>query len=419
LREHFQEEQTMSDGRIGDGMEHVQVLAGEIGKRNTGSEGERRAAEYMCEQLKSWGFAEVGTEPFQAKGWDFECCSLEAEGIGTLDALPIEYSGSTLEEGVEGELVVCESPGDVEMVEVRDRILLVNGGIPAAAALLERGAAGLIVASSDKPRAWHLIYGPEQPLAGKLPMVTVGFGDAVELLKRGVTRLRLKVKTTIGEVTGLNVVGTLPGQTARRLNVSGHYDSVVSGPAAADNATGAACALEVAHALSRQPLNSALDVAIFSAEEIGLYGAEAYVQGREELLQQTELGVYFDGQGDFLGRNNIHALGQEGLAEMVREISREIGYQVDVRHHFTGLDQVFLSAHGVPTLWFQRGPQLTWHTPADGVEDVSPEAMRRSIGAAVEILRQVDAQPDCFPGGIPEEQTRRIEEYLAKGAPVW
>lgn len=409
----------MIDGGMGDGMEHVQMLAGQIGKRNTGSEGERRAAEYMCQQLKSWGLEEVGTEPFQAKGWDFESCSLEAAGMGTLDALPIEYSGSTPEEGIEAELVVCESAGDVGMVEVRDKILLINDSIPAAAALLEGGAAGLIVASSNRSRAWHLIYGPEQPLAGKLPMVTIGFGDAVELLKRGVTRLRLQVETTIGEVTGLNVVGTLPGRSERRLNVSGHYDSVVSGPAAADNATGAACALEVVRALTRLPLDSAVDVAIFSAEEIGLYGAEAYVQGREKLLEKTELGVYFDGQGDFLGRNNIHALGQEGLAALVRQISQKIGYQVDVRHHFTGLDQVFLSAHGVPTLWFQRGPQLTWHTPADGVEDVSPQAMRRSIGAAVEILRQVDAQPNSFPGGIPEDQARRIEEYLAKGAPVW
>jgi len=409
----------MIDGEIGDGMEHVQVLAGEIGKRNTGSKGERRAAEYMCAQLESWGFAEVGTEPFQANGWDFESCSVEAEEMGTVDALPIEYSGSTPDQGAEGELVVCESPGDVGMVEVRNKILLVNDGIPAAEALLEGGAAGLIVAASNRSRAWHLIYGPEQPLAGKLPMVTVGFGDAVELLKRGVTKLRLKVKTTIGEVTGLNVVGSLPGQNARRLNISGHYDSVVSGPAAADNATGAACALEVAHALSQQPLSSALDVVIFSAEEIGLYGAEAYVQGRRESLQQTELGIYFDGQGDFLGRNNIHVLGQEKLSEMVSQISRTIGYQVDVRHHFTGLDQVFLSARGVPTLWFQRGPQLTWHTPADVVEDVSPEAMRRSIGAAVEIFRQVDANPGCFPGGIPEDQARRIEEYLANGAPVW
>lgn len=403
---------------IGDGMEHVKALAA-IGKRPTGFEGERKAAEYLCAQLEEWGLAGVGTEEFAARSWDFEVCRVEADGGGMLDALPIEFSASTGEEGVEGELVVFENPGDIESAEIQGKIVLTQGGVPAAEVLLDGGASGLIVVDPGKPRAWHLIYGPEKPLAGKLPMATLGFGDAVELLKRKAGRLKLQVATTIEEVTGLNVVASLPASGERRLNVSAHYDSVPSGPAAADNATGAACALEVVRALSRTQLEASVDLVLFSAEEIGLYGAGAYAEQHAESLKRTELGVYFDGQGDFLGRSHIHVLGQEGLADRVRELIAGVGYRADVQHHFTGLDQVFLSARGVPTLWFQRGPQLTWHTPADVVEDVSPEAMRAAIAAAVEVVRYAAENPDGFPGGIPEDQARRIEEYVRKGAPVW
>ena len=94
-------------------------------------------------------------------------------------------------------------------------------------------------------------------------------------------------------------------------------------------------------------------------------------------------------------------------------------YRADVQFHFTGLDQVFLSSCGVPTLWFQRSPQLTWHTRYDITEDVSPAAMRASIAAAVGLFRRAAADPDAFPGGIDAEQQKQIDDYVANGAPVW
>ena len=411
----------MTDDPIGDGLNHVRALADDIGKRPTGFPGEARAAAYLCEQLRGWGLQGVDTEPFAARSWDFDHCEVAAGSLGTLAALPIEFSASTPAAGITGELLVCESPGDVTTAEIRDRIVLVLGGLPAAEVLLSGGAAGLILVNPGKALAWHEIYGPTRPLADELPMVTLGFGDAVDLLRHRVESVTLRVQTTIADVTGHNVVGTLPaaGATDRRLNVSGHYDSVPASGAAADNATGTACAMEVVHALSRRPPDAHVDLVLFSAEEIGLYGAEAYAGAHAAELARTELGIYFDGQGDFLGRNNIHVMGQAGLADWVREHAADSGYRADVQHHFTGLDQVFLSAHGVPTLWFQRSPQLTWHTRADITADVCPDAMRTSIAAAVDLARAAAAEPGCFPAGIDDDQASQIRDYVAGGAPVW
>ena len=410
------------DAAIGDGMEHVRMLVDTIGKRPTGFEGERRAAEYMCGQLDSWGLVDVATEPFEARSWDYQVCRVETDATGPREAVPVEFTASTPPEGIEAELVVFEHSGDVRAGELTGKIALVMGGLPSDEVVLGGQTAAMIVANPAKALAWNEIYGSGRPLAGKLPMVTMGFGDAVDLVRHGARTLRLTSLTTIQDVAGLNVVGRIPaanGDEGRRLNVSAHYDSVPAGGAAADNATGTACALEVARALARQPLEMGVDVVLFSAEEIGLNGAAAYAGAHAEALGHTELGIYYDGQGDFLGRHNIHLLGQSGLVDLVRARIDELDYRADVQHHFTGLDNAYLSAAGVPTLWFQRGPQLTWHTAADVTEDVSPRAMRESIAAAVHIARHVAAHPGCFPAGIPDDQMQELREYVAKGVPAW
>ena len=45
--------------------------------------------------------------------------------------------------------------------------------------------------------------------------------------------------------------------------------------------------------------------------------------------------------------------------------------------------------------------------------------MRASIGAAVNIVQHVDANPGCFPAGIPDDQAQQIAEYVRDGAPCW
>ncbi len=396
----------------------MRYLADIIGKRPTGFAGEIRAAEYQCEQLEKWGCEGVGTEEFPARSWDFDLCRVSCEALGEIEALPIEFSASTPAGGLEAALEVREKPEADSGLE--GRIALFYNGLPDEKALLDSNPAGVILVTQEKALAWHQIVGPTSALAGRLPMVTLGFADGVDLVRHGVDRLKLEIETRIEDVTGRNVVATLPGASGeRRINISGHYDSVPAGGAAADNATGAACALEVVRSLSGLDLEATVDFVNFSAEEIGLYGAAAYAEAHARELAATELGIYFDGQGDFLGRNNIHIIGREGLVDLTRERCDAVGYPVDLQHHFTGLDQAFLSAHGVPTLWFQRGPQLTWHTRADVTEDVSPAAMRATIGAAVDIALHVDANPGCFPGGIPEDQAREAAEYVKNGAPCW
>ena len=269
----------MSSVTIGDGLDHVRYLADTIGKRPTGFAGEIRAAEYQCEQLEKWGCEGVGTEEFAARSWDFDLCRVSCGPLGEIEALPIEFSASTPAGGIEAELAVCEK-ADADAARIAGKIALFYNGLPEETALLESNPAGVILVTQEKALAWHQIVGPTAALAGRLPMVTLGFADGVDLVRHGVDRLKLEIDTRIEDVTGRNVVATLPGASGdRRINVSGHYDSVPAGGAAADNATGAACALEVVRSLSGLDLDATVDFVNFSAEEIGLYGS-GRVRGR-------------------------------------------------------------------------------------------------------------------------------------------
>ena len=87
---------------LGDGLNHVRHFVDTIGKRITGSEGERRAAEYQCQRLQAWGCEDVRCEPFAARGWDFDVCRVNCDELGTVEALPIEFSASTPAGGTGG-----------------------------------------------------------------------------------------------------------------------------------------------------------------------------------------------------------------------------------------------------------------------------------------------------------------------------
>ena len=124
------------EAAIQDGLDHVHMLVDTIGKRPTGFAGERRAAQYLCEQLQRWGLVDVGTEPFAARSWDFEVCRLESGTMEPIEGLPIEFSASTPPGGLEAELLVYESSDHVRSGEMAGKIVLVYGGMPADEVLL-------------------------------------------------------------------------------------------------------------------------------------------------------------------------------------------------------------------------------------------------------------------------------------------
>ena len=81
--------------------------------------------------------------------------------------------------------------------------------------------------------------------------------------------------------SGVNVVGTLAGDTSERVVVGAHYDHIPGCASADDNASGVAGVLEVARVLAGHRFHRTLVVACFDDEESGLLGSRAWMEAHQ------------------------------------------------------------------------------------------------------------------------------------------
>ena len=78
-----------------------------------------------------------------------------------------------------------------------------------------------------------------------------------------------------------NVIATRPGtDPTGTVILTGHYDTVLGSPGAADDGIAMGVLLETARALGTGPNRNTVMVLLTDAEEVGLHGAEAFVRER-------------------------------------------------------------------------------------------------------------------------------------------
>ena len=103
-----------------------------------------------------------------------------------------------------------------------------------------------------------------------------------------------------------NVIVTIPGTSDPDLVyvASSHFDSVVRGPGADDNSSGATALLEAARVLKHHPMPATIELAFFTGEEAGLLGSREYVR------LAIESGKHIVGalNNDMVGWTNDHRL---------------------------------------------------------------------------------------------------------------
>ena len=134
---------------------------------------------------------------------------------------------------------------------------------------------------------------------------------------------------TYGGATGYNLIADWPGgDTTDTLMIGGHLDSVTAGPGINDNGSGSATILEVAEQMAKvKPVNK-VRFAWWGAEELGLLGAEHYVEKLSE-AERKKIGLYlnfdmvgspnyvrfvYDGDNSRYGTDDGAATGPKGSA---------------------------------------------------------------------------------------------------------
>ena len=204
---------------------------------------------------------------------------------------------------------------------------------------------------------------------------------------------KINLKSEVKRVEAPNVVGILPGSDTKLRDeyvvYSAHWDHFGIGApdktgdtiynGALDNATGDACVLAIAEALSKlpagqRPRRSSLFL-FTTAEEQGLIGSEWYTRHPLVPLGKTAADVNLDSM-NVLGRtNDFIPLGAErsSLKAVVEAVARERGMRVspDARPEqgsFYRSDHFPFAKVGVPSISLKEGNDYVGHTKEWGAE---------------------------------------------------
>jgi Zn-dependent M28 family amino/carboxypeptidase len=278
------------------------------GTRAVGTEGYTESVDYVAGLLRAAGY-QVTLDEFQFQfifpallqqltpiNAVYETGAFTASGSGdvTGNVIPVDINLTGDRASTSG----CEAAdfAGLDFSGPNDIALIQRGTCTFAQKVLNAEAAGaeavIIFNQGNDPTREGLIVGTLAPAVVTVPVVGASFANGVALAQSGSTA---HVKVLPNETrTAANVIADLPGENADNVVMAGaHLDSVTAGPGINDDGSGAAANLETALMMAKvEPVNT-VRFAWWGAEELGLVGSTAYVDGLSQ-AERDRIALYLN-----------------------------------------------------------------------------------------------------------------------------
>ncbi|MFL6127690.1 MAG: M20/M25/M40 family metallo-hydrolase [Mycobacteriales bacterium] len=179
-------------------------------------------------------------------------------------------------------------PSDIALIQ-RGTCTFAEKAVNAQAAGAE---AVIIFNQGNDPSREGLIVGTLGTTPVGIAVVGASFADGVALSQPGSTA---HVKVIAPETrTEVNVLAELPGVNAGNVVMAGaHLDSVTGGPGINDDGSGSAALLETAVMMAKVKPQNTVRFAWWGAEELGLIGSTAYVDGLSQ-AERDKIALYLN-----------------------------------------------------------------------------------------------------------------------------
>ena len=400
----------------------VESVTTEVGARRMGTEGDRRVIAWSQAKFEELGFDRVWTEPVELdRGWHRGAASAEVLEPFAHDIVITALGYSV---GTDGDLVgeIVEFPSYDDLLAVPEgdslngKIAFVSYSMPdyvnpedgsnrgaygegtrargkGRVEAAKRGAEALIIRSvgTSHNRFGHTGsgYNYEEDVR-KIPAAAVSAPDAMllqNILRRGkpvVFKMNLTSKFT-GPQMSANIIGEITGRQDpdRFVALGAHVDSWDEGTGALDDGAGIGSMMAAAAFIGQmeeRPRRS-IRVILFSGEEIGFYGVNAYIEKHRDNIDAHLLGAEVDTGG---GRaNTLSSRVGENALSIVREMHKlvePLGIEFnDANNVHAQSDMSVLSRAGMPALHLLQNPNgyfMYHHTPNDTFDKIIPEDMR-------------------------------------------
>ena len=237
------------------------------------------------------------------------------------------------------------------------------------------------------------------------------------------TSVDLATKVVREKQTGRNVVAYLPADPGARIPDAGrpwvivgaHYDHLGHGTrgtsladkteagqihhGADDNASGTAAVLAIAETLARQRMRRNVMFALWSGEEIGLVGSNAFVTSPP--VPMTQVAAYLN--FDMVGRMQNNRLAADGVASspawsrMLERANVAAGFDLATNPDpYQPTDSSNFNQAGLPTLFFTTGSHTDYHRPSDTADKIDYDDLDRIVDFAAAVIQSV-ASVDMAP----------------------
>ena len=398
--------------------------------RYGGTEEEKRAAGILMDEIKALGGAGEYME------FQIPACETKKQSVRVID--PYEKELETLAYGCSGSLPAGgvdlklyyaghgteEDYLDVE--ELSDTVVMIDAlNYDVYKLLCQKKAAAFLVICNrhwdDNSRS-DLLYRHLRPAFlenGKIPGFMIWASDATELVRNHVKMLHLELEAEDREDTSQNVIATIPGtgNTKEAIVLTAHYDSVMVGTGAWDNATGSATLMYLYGYFLKNPPRRTMYFVWCGSEELGLLGSKAYIAQRtEQVEKEIKFCFNFDMCGTVLGRNAVIVTGGEDLKHLAEQFCREYGMSAEINVRVHSSDSAPFADKGIPALGLSRtSGTCEIHTRNDILFPLSAEQLKKDGDfAAAFISRVVNSRILPVPVGMPENMKEELDKYFLR-----
>jgi hypothetical protein len=392
----------------------------EIGNRYAGTPGEAAALDYVVDRFRALGLADVRLEPFQYLAYEpgLASCALTRPGRLELECHPLQYTATG---SVTGQAIYLGDANQADFeridrlgIDLVGKIVVVHSMFPfdLSPVLEERRIAGLVhVCETPDGIVGHFagaLYPPplEPPWEGR-PLAYCGVtishpaGRAlISTLTAGrPVEMRLSHQGRYHERTASNVAATIPGGEPGEVILSAHYDSQAEGPCVYDNGSGLASLLDVARALLDSRPRRRIVLLASAAEEVGVWGATAYVQAHAQEMDNVAGMVNLDGVASAYPAHREIWSADKALLELAVQTGQAQGwnpYRVMNLPSTFGDHAPFTDA-GVPACLIWRPDYPYYHSRGDVRPLVDEVAIAETAGVSASLAYRLANDPAALP----------------------
>jgi len=405
--------------RLGD-------LVDTFGPRLSGTEALEAALDWILAGMEADGLENVRGEPALVPRWvrGPESAELISPRPKRMDILGLGPSVPTPPEGIRAEVLVVESFVDLEARadEARGKIVLfdvpftnygetVQYRTQGAVAAARAGAVASLIRSvtpfsMNTPHTGVMTYEEGVP---RIPHAALTLEDAAMLHRMSDRGERIEIRLTMesrdeGMVPSRNVMGEIVGRELPNevVVLGGHTDSWDVGQGAMDDAGGVVAAWEAVRLMKELGLRPRRSVRVvgWTAEEVGIYGGQAYAEAPARNREEHVLGIESD-SGVFspLGFGFTGSADAFAVVQAIGQILEPIGAGQLTRGG-GGADIGPLMEGGMPGMGLEVDPErYFWyhHTNADALDKLDRDEVARCVAALAVMAYVVADLPDPLP----------------------